>query len=189
MRNLILIAFVAFMPALLLFTSCNKKDCERYRFDRHFTAQQRDTLLVDMVTLIGKKPKTANYLTRHEASHRKYYINLSSQFEMIHFHFTSADTALFYMIRPARSTMGTTRGVGGKFTLNEQGKPAFFDELFNTPINDRDELLQIGCQLFMEMLNSGNVNAYLWNSDYIEWPDDRLKYDIEKQEWRYDVVR
>jgi hypothetical protein len=189
MRNLILLAAVNLIFAALLITSCTKKECERYRFDRHFTPQQRDTLLVDMVTLIGKKPKTANYLTRHEAHHRPHYINLTSQFEMIHFHVTPSDTAYFYMIRPARSTQGITRGVGGKFTLDELGKPAYFEELFNTPVNDREELIKIGCLLFMELLNSGNVDAYLWNSDYIEWPDDRLKYDTEKQEWRFDVVR
>ncbi len=185
----ILIFISALICVVSLSVSCQKQDdCRGYSFSKHFTTQHRDTLFVDMVTLIGKKPKTADFITRHETRHRKYYINLSGQFEMTHFHITNDDTAYFYMIRPARSVKGTTRGVGGKFTLNEQGKPDYFEEVFNTPVKDREELLKTGCTLFLEMLLTGNVNAYLWNKDIIEWPDERLKYDTEKQEWRYDVV-
>jgi hypothetical protein len=42
--------------------------------------------------------------------------------------------------------------------------------------------------LFLEMIKSGNVDKYSGNIEYIEWPDDRLKYDRIRNEWRYDVV-
>lgn len=160
---------------------------KKYNYERHLTKDIRDTLLVDMVTLIGKKPKTANYLTRHEPRFRGYYIQLAGHFSMEFFH-QADDTCYFYMIRPARSVKGNTRGVGGKFTLDANNKIDYFEESFNTPIHPREELKKIGWRLFNELIEKRSIEGLLWNVDYIEWPDERLKYDTEKREWRYDVV-
>ena len=170
----------------LFFNTCQDHK-KNYSFDRNFNKQQRDSLLVDMVTLIGKKPKTADYITRHEPRFRDYYRQLSQHFSMEFFH-QANDTCYYYMIRPARSVRGNQRGVGGKFTLNGDGNIAYFEESFNTPVYDREELELIGWRLFREMIEKRSISDLLWNVDYIEWPDDRLKYDLEKREWRYDVV-
>jgi hypothetical protein len=172
--------------SLVLFHACSDPK-KPYRFERNFTHQQRDTLLVDMVTLIGKKPKTADYISRHEPRFREYYNELSKEFSMEYFYHVD-DTCYYYMIRPARSARGNTRGVGGKLTLDQEFRIDYFEESFNTPIYPREDLERIGWRLFRELIEKRSIEGLLWNVDYIEWPDDRLKYDLEKREWRYDVV-
>lgn len=183
MKTLFLILFTA---ALLILSSCGDEK-SMYRFEKYFTADQRETLLIDIVTLIGKKPKTADYITRHHPEFRDYYTQLSKSFFMEYFH-CNQDTCYYYMIRPARSVRGNTRGVGGKFTLDADGAIDYFEESFNTPIYPREELERIGWRLFRELIEQKSIAGLLWNVDYIEWPDSRLKYDKVKREWRYDVV-
>jgi hypothetical protein len=171
----------------MILTACySEKD--KYQFERSkLTSQQRDTLLVDMVTLIGKKPKTADYINRHEPRFREYYKELSKDFSMEFYH-QADDTCYYFMIRPARSARGNTRGVGGKLTLDQEFRIDYFEESFNTPVYSRDVLERIGWRLFRELIEKRSIEGLLWNVDYIEWPDDRLKYDKEKREWRYDVA-
>ena len=164
-----------------------KDEKKPYRFNNYYSQQIRDTLLVEMVTLIGKKPKTADYLTRHEPRFRNYYTQLADSFSIVFFH-QADDTCYFYMVRPARSVRGNTRGVGGKLTLDADHKIDYFEESFNTPIYPREELERIGWRLFRELIEKRSISGLLWNVDYIEWPDDRLQYDVEKREWRYDVA-
>jgi len=183
----ILLSLPVSLLILAIISSCTSDNCSKNTFEKHFTGSQRDTLMTDMVTLIGRKPKTADWETRHEPQHRAFYIEQTRQFHMTYFDKNADETYYFYMIRPARSPQGNTRGVGGMFTLNSDGKIEYFEELFNTPINNTEELKQIGCTLFTEMTATGSVDKYLWNRDMIEWPDDRLKYDKVKREWRYDV--
>lgn len=179
---------ILILLVLILFTlgSCGDEK-NKYRFEKYFTAGQREALLIDMVTLIGKKPKTADHISRHNPEFREYYTQLSQSFSMEFFH-CNQDTCYFYMIRPARSVRGNTRGVGGKLTLEPDGSVGYFEESFNTPIYPREELERIGWRLFRELIEKKSIAGLLWNVDYIEWPDSRLKYDIEKREWRYDVA-
>lgn len=184
MKTFIVILFWLVL-SLLLFSCGDEKS--KYRFEKYFTEKQRETLMVDMVTLIGKKPKSADYITRHKPEHREYYMQLSRSFSIQYFH-CIADTCYFYLIRPARSTRGNTRGVGGKLTLQNDGSIGYFEESFNTPVYGREELERIGWRIFRELIEKKSIAGLLWNVDYIEWPGSRLKYDTQKREWRYDVA-
>lgn len=179
--------FTLVVAGLMAFLfSCNDEK-SKYSFDRYFTQQERDTLLVDLVTLIGKKPQSTDYATRLQPEYRTYYKQIAKEFSMVLFH-QAGDTCYYYMIRPARSTSGSNRGVGGKLTLDSKGKIAYFEESFNTPIHPCEDLEKIGLRLFTELIEKKSIEGLRWNVDYIEWPDDRLKYDKEKREWRYDVT-
>ncbi len=170
---------------LMVLLSCSG---EKYSYDNnsYFTKQQRDTLFIDIVTRIGKKPESADYTTRLDPKYRAYYQQLSAQYSMEFFH-KERDTFYYYMIRPARSTRGDLRGVGGKLTLGKTGKIKYFEESFNTPVYNRKELHRIGKKIFTELVQKQSIDELLWNVDYIEWPDGRLKYDTSRYEWRYDV--
>ncbi|MBW6497691.1 MAG: hypothetical protein K0B09_04830 [Bacteroidales bacterium] len=159
---------------------------QQYRIENYFSTDQKDTLLADMVTFIGVKPKTATTQTRFESEFRPYYVAYSRQFQIIYFYVNNEADHYYYLIRPARSLAGTTRGVGGRFRL-ENEKITDFEEVFNTPVFDEDKLFEIGETLFLEMIETGDVNRYLGNKLFIEWPDDRLRYHKGLHEWRYDV--
>jgi hypothetical protein len=183
----ILFYSTAIIIVTLVICACEKKD--KYEVSNYFSPQQQDSLLVNMVTYIGKKPKLANWQTRHEPQHEEYYRNLSKSFKFGYFHITPDSTHYYYLVRPARSAKGnTSRGVGGKLKLGNNFQLNDFEEVFNTPILSEQELLEVGNTLFIELINTGNVNRYLNNKNLIEWPDDRLRYDKKKKEWRYDVI-
>ncbi len=173
--------------ALTILINC-KRESEDFSPDNYYAADVKDSLLVNMVTYIGKKPRLADYQTRHNQEHRKFYIQQSENYRLVYYYITDHGTHYYYMIRPARSPRGNTRGVGGRFRMKEPLMLYDFEELFNTPILDEQELSVIGKTLFREMLNSGNLDLYMGNKDYIEWPDERLRYDKIRNEWRDDVV-
>jgi len=164
------------------------KQEEKYSINRYYSSQEQDSLLVKMVTYIGKKPKLADWQTRHEEQYIEYYKNLSKSFKFVYYHITIDSTHYYYLIRPARSTKGNTRGVGGKFQLGENFQLIDFEEIFNTPILLEQDLVEVGRTLFVELITTGNIDRYLNNRSLIEWPDDRLRYDRVRKEWRYDVI-
>lgn len=157
---------------------------ESYRLQAWHSQEDADTLLVDMVTYIGRKPPLATAETRFDPEFRGYYQAYAGEFEIIYYFVQDSGTHWYYLIRPARSLHGNRRGVGGMFRL-ENGRISGFEELFNTPVMDEDRIRLTGLELFEEMLQTGHVERFLRNSQYIEWPDERLKYDKEKFEWRY----
>lgn len=161
---------------------------DRYHVAGHFPGAIADTLLANMITFIFKRPTAAINRDRTHAEFRSYYVSKLDQFEFVHHHMSADSTHWFYVIRPARNVDGDKRGVGGKFRTNEALEMVEFEEIFNTPVMPKDQLEQTGRILFEEMIATGNVDAFTHDRKQIEWPDERLKYDTEKREWRYDVV-
>ena len=157
-----------------------------YRIENYIGAVQTDTLLTNMVIYMGVKPRTATSQTRFQSEFRPYYIEYSRQFQIIYFFVNEAGDHYYYLLRPARSVKGNTRGVGGRFRY-ENEKIIDFEEIFNTPVFDEDRLIEIGEILFLEMIETGNVEPYKGNNLFIEWPDERLKYHKGLNEWRYDM--
>jgi hypothetical protein len=182
------LGIISTLTIIISLTILGCKQEEGYSIDKYFSQQQQDSLLINLVTYIGKKPKFADWQTRHEPQHNEYYRNHSKSFKFVFYLVTPDSTHYYYIIRPARSTTGNTRGVGGKFRLGKNLQLIDFEEVFNTPILPEQELFEVGQTLFIEMINTGNIDRYINNRNLIEWPDDRLKYDKEKKEWRYDVV-
>jgi hypothetical protein len=169
--------------------SCSNPQNEEFKTDinSYYNPNDRDSLLADIITYIYKKPRYATHETRFNAEYRAYYVNQLPNFKPIFYTITEEGVHYYYLIRPAKSVNGSTRGVGGYFTKDSEGKITHFVELFNTPVFEEHILVTRGKTLFEEMMNTGEVKTYLGNTDFIEWPDDRLKYDKEKNEWRYDV--
>lgn len=158
---------------------------ENHTITRYFPEDTADTILVNAVTFVGRKPPASISLTRFEPQFRDYYIGYAKSFSFYLYHITEDSTHLFYMIRPARSLEGNTRGVIGNFRMNTDYSLYDFEEVANTRIKPREELQKIGVTLFRELLENGNIDHYLPDTAMIEWPDDRLKYDKVTNEWRY----
>lgn len=156
-----------------------------YDVEQYFPGNQKDTLLTNMVTFIYRRPSRATQATRTNPEFRAYYVRSAPLFEYVYHHRTEDGVHYYYLIRPARSLEGDKRGVGGRFTTNEDLELVTFEEIFNTTIMDEDHLRTYGLQLFEEMVTEGNVNRFLPDQNIIEWPDHRLKYNKERREWRY----
>jgi hypothetical protein len=175
---------------LLTMASCaskqnkNSQEQKKHSVLSFHSQQEADSLLVDLVTYIGRKPPLATSISRFDATFRPYYIQYAHEFNMLFYHVSSEGVHHYYLTRPARSVLGNRRGVGGMFRFDKEGISQF-EELFNTPVSDEETLKQIGEELFAEMVEKGHVDAYAQKKEYIEWPDERLKYNKETNEWRY----
>ncbi|MEE4177580.1 MAG: hypothetical protein V2I46_08730 [Bacteroides sp.] len=159
---------------------------ELYDPENYFSRQEGDSLIIELATYIGVKPGGATSKTRFEPRFRSYYKEYSKQFRMLFLHKTGEGWHYYYLLRPARDLQGNNRGVGGKFLIIN-GQITAFEELFNTPAGDAQTLEEIGKILFSELVEKENVDGYLGKKQYIQWPDERLKYDKVLHEWRYDA--
>lgn len=183
-RYLGLIVFAVLAIGLLTTLFINRES--NYHIDRFIPQDYQDTLLVDIVTLMGVKPKHANWETRHLPQYRNFYIQQAENFNIYKYFIDEQETHFFYMIRPARHVLGNRRAVGGKLLLNKEFKITDYYELFVTQVLDEEKLKEIAPSLFNAMIYD-ELDKHLQNKQIIEWPDSRLKFDPVKKEWRYDV--
>lgn len=153
--------------------------------DQYFPGTAKDSLLANMVTFIYKRPTTAINLDRTLPQFRSYYLQQLPQFTHAYHHLDADSMHWFYVIRPARSVAGEERGVGGRFRTNKALDMLEFEEVFNTRVMPQQELWAKGLDLFEHLLAHGNVDDHPQREAWVEWPDDRLKYDLDKREWRY----
>lgn len=159
-----------------------------YAVAHYYSPDKQDTLLVNMITYIYRKPSPADHQTRHDPRYRRYYVGELPNFEIDRYFIASDSTHYYFLIRPARHPQGDRRGVGGRFRLAQDTRIYDFEEIYNTPILPEEEIRKRGRLVFKEMVeNKGNIDRYVDDKGLVEWPDDRLRYDRQKKEWRYDV--
>lgn len=158
---------------------------KKYSPTQFFTESEIDSLMVNIVTYIGKKPKYTTPTTRFDSKNRNYYTNLSKNFEMCYLHKENDTTYYYYILRPARSPQGNSRGTGGFFNY-KNNSITYLQEVFVTVINkNKEESIAKGINLFTEFITNKNIDTYIHNELFIEWPDQRVFYDTISHEWRY----
>jgi len=157
----------------------------QYHIANYFGNQTADTILVNAVAFVGRKPAAATSVTRFNNEFRNYYRDYAKDFYFFLYAITNDSINYFYMIRPARCLEGNRRGVIGSFRIKEDLSLYDFMEIANTKVKPEQELQKAGITLFSELLRTGNIDKYLSDSTLIEWPDERLKYNKSLNEWRY----
>ena len=179
---IITIVLVSSVLYLILFPPLHK-----YHVDRFVPAKDQDTLLTNIVTYMGVKPRNTNYETRLDPAYRSFFIEQTKEYRFFRYYIDDSGNHYFYIIRPARHALGNRRGIGGTYRLDEDLQLMNYEELFVTQVLDESFLEEIADDLFLAMINN-DLNEYLDNRMIIEWPDSRLRYDKQKKEWRYDVT-
>lgn len=160
---------------------------QKYHVDRYVPANDQDTLLTNIVTYMGVKPRNTNYETRLDPVYRSFFVEQAKEYRFFRYYIDETGNHYFYIIRPARHALGNRRAIGGTYKLDDDLKLLNYEELFVTQVLDEDLLEDIADDLFPAMIGN-DLGEYLNNRLIIEWPDDRLQYDKEKKEWRYDVT-
>ncbi len=186
--------FFAFKPVIILllalfFNCCSTEDrgVMEYNAESYIPAGKLDSLLTDIVTYIGPKPKYTDHITRHEARYRDFYSSLSEKYHIHSWYKDKDGNNYFFIIRPAKHSLYDERAVYGRLRLDEEYKITVFEELFVTRPMHRKELESASVELFPAALTSlSDLGPELMQ--FIEWPDERCMYDKEKHEWRYDVA-
>jgi hypothetical protein len=172
-------SIVVFFFCGLFLLSCKDK----YKVSSYYSQAEQDSLIADIITYVYTKPTYATWQNRFEQKYRRYYVSSIKDFQLQPYFIDKNNTHYFYLIRPARGPNGNIRGVGGSFKMDNDGKISSFREIFNTPITTKEQLEVKGAELFNWMTTHGNVNDYLKNPDYIEWPNQMTYYDTVQHQW------
>jgi hypothetical protein len=145
-----------------------------------------NNLVIDIATYVLRKPDAATWQTKFNPEFRAYFTEKSKELEL-YADLTYNDTIYVYLIRDARDNQGkANRGVGLKMVKNTENKIVYFEEIFVTKILNRINLEGIGQRFLTHLKEHGSLNDFISNNNqYIEWPDGRLFYSVEKSEWRY----
>lgn len=179
MRNYILGVLI-----ILLAGACNTS---KYDVDNYLDGAIQDSVMTDIITYIYKVPKGADSKRKHELEYRKLYVSQLDQFQWVYYQIDKTDsTHYFYLTRPAKNTTGSRRGVLGKFKLGPDHTLQDFEEIANTPMLPEEELLEKGGFLWKDLMHYKSVDRYHLNKAYIEFPDERIRYDAIRHEWTYE---
>lgn len=160
---------------------------DKYSIDTYYDKATQETILTNAIILIYKTPKGVRKEEKQKPEIRPLYQNMMPQFKWVYYYVDDEDYNHFYMVRPAKNTKGYVRGVAGKFKLADDLSLLEFEEIFNTPMLPEEEVLSKGEYLWQDLMHYGHVDRYFLNKGFIEFPDERCRYDFEKKEWRYDV--
>ena len=171
--------FLLLIVCITTLVSCKDK----YDVEKYYSKAEQDSVVADIITYVYNRPQYSNSKTKFEPKFRSYYVSNLKNMRVEKFFIAKDGTHYFYIIRPSANTPRGLRGVGGMFERDATGKIRSFKEVFVTPGATLPDLQTRGEELFREMVRVGNVDAYMMNTDYVEWPAQWNYYDTLQHEW------
>lgn len=159
-------------------------DSKKEQIDSYFTDNQRDSLLINIVTYLNIPAPQATNKTKFQPQFREFYAKSLSSFYLQNYYQSPDGWNYFFVIRPVGGNPKFRRGVLGKFKLAPNSlMPTEFEEVANTPHLAEEIVKERGKYLFRELIKTGNLDKQIPMKQYIEWPDEHLKYDKKGNEW------
>ncbi len=178
------ILFISIMVlAIITATSCKK---DKYDINNYYPQNLQDTLMTNIIINIYKVPKGVRKEDKHLVEYRHLYVKEIPKFKFVHYFIDQDSTHYFYLIRPARNIHNHKRGVVGKYKVDSNLNLLDFEEILNTPMLAEEEIIEKGKYLWADLMYYKHVNRYSLNKHYIEFPDERTRYDKVKKEWTYE---
>lgn len=155
--------------------------------DKNLSPERYDLYMKSIAPFSIKKPDQMAYADRTNPANRAFYeLAIKETKASIEF-FVEQDTAkfFFYRYKDLSSLYEHYRGLGGYFRVNDKDSLVFINFLYHTPRLTAEEMKQKGPELFREMIETGNVNKYLGNREYIHTPNADFYYDTKRNRWDY----
>lgn len=171
---------------LLILTISFLSSCRQsFKVDNYYTKAEQDSLMLKILPYIAKKPKGVQngadrFLTRFD----DYYKAQLPKFSFQHYYIGRDSIHYFTIYKIAPSLYQKKIAIGGYLRLNKNGDITELEELYNTPKMKLEELDKKSKELFEEMTISGNVESFIGNDEYVEFPDKRCYYDKSANEWK-----
>jgi hypothetical protein len=159
---------------------------EKHHIDYYIDKSAQDTLLVNVVTHMGIRPKHADYNSRFQPQYRRFYINQSENYNFYRY-FADDQYHYFYMIRPARHAQGNRRAIGGKMKLDSLMNILDYEEVFVTRVMQEDSLIKIAPTLFDALSLGRDLQDFIQN-DLVEWPDAHVRYNKQIKHWSLELA-
>jgi hypothetical protein len=173
-----------FVALVILLSACAGKD--NYNPDDHFSAEEKNRLVDQVVRYAAKPPKGVTAAERMEDRFNDYYQEEARKMrlEMV----ARKDDYYFFLISQAAPSISEKRNAtGGRLKLDDKNVIAEYEEVFRTWKLNPDTLKRRAEFLFRKMVNGESLANYYSNvtgDQYVEFPDDRTYFDAASREWR-----
>jgi hypothetical protein len=166
--------------------SCGSKD--KYDPDEQLTPSQQEALKSSIIRYVAKGPDHVDASERTKPKWDAYYEEKmkAARFEK---YASKGDDIYFLISQPAPSIVEKRNATGGRLRLNDKGELIEYEEIFRTWKMVPDTLKRRGGLLFDKMVKGESLEQYLTKNsngvEFIEFPDDRNHYNLEKREWEF----
>jgi hypothetical protein len=172
-----------FTLILIVVSGCKKS----YEANDNLDRKEYNEVLMKIAPYVIKKSEDFSYEDRFKPENQDYYKRFIEKADGELKYFIRTDTAsIFYFgYRDLSSLYEHYQGMGGYYKTDDKGNITFLNILYHTPRFTREEVLEKEPLLFTEMVNKGNVMAYIGNRKFIHTPNNDFYYNTKTNRWDY----
>ena len=153
----------------------------------HLTVVKQDEIMDKIIRYMAKPPEGISFEERFYKGYDDHYLD-QRRIHRLDAYYIDDQTHYFMVSRVAPSLTEKRVAIGGKLMLDGNGKLSYYEEVFRTWKMPPDTLSTRSAFLFDKMVSGEDLTPYYsshsGNADYIEFPDDRTYFDVEKRMWR-----
>jgi hypothetical protein len=149
------------------------------------TEHEQIHLLDQIIRYMGHLPKKGSHENKFEDRFDHYYQFLILDYTIEAYkHDSEYEYLLTSRITPSLKVKKIAIGI--KLKREKNGKITYYEEVFRTWKFAEDEMKKKGQMLFDQMVKGKDLSPYYpqnSNEEYIEFPDERVKFDTETRRW------
>ena len=163
--------------------SCSTKD--NYDPDKYLNAIDKDKFVSTVIRYSAKAPEGVNDEMKFDPKYNSYYLDKASRVKLERYYPVN-DEIFFLLSQPAPSLTEKRNATGGRAKFSADGHLIQYEEVFRTWKMIPDTLKNRSYLLFDKMVKGESLEPYLTKNagdQYIEFPDDKVSYDVEKRQW------
>jgi hypothetical protein len=183
------IAYYVFLSLLVFSVGCEKK--KNYEPNNCFSPDEQKQILNIMMHYASRLAPQATHETKFEKQFDWYYDRAEAEARIVYCSFNEQDSVYnLFVGRKARSITPMEEGIAVRLKLNADKSFKEYEEVFRMWKMPVDSMNKKGKFLFQTMLDGGDLTLYyskFRKDEFIEFPDDRFKFDKESRRWN-DVV-
>jgi hypothetical protein len=186
MKFRINICFTTILSALFFFVvSCGQK--KDYNPNTYLNPHEKDAIITTIVRYAAPRPDNVPDADKFNPRYDSFYLKKASQIRFEQY--VAKDDDFYFLIsQPAPSLIEKRHATGGRFQLNDKGEMIEYEEIFRTWKMVTDTLKTRSYFLFDKMVSGESLEPYYTKNskgvDYIEFPNDRVYYDVAERKWK-----
>jgi hypothetical protein len=178
--------YVLIVAALSL-QACQNKNHD-YNPDAWMSKEKQQTFLHNMVRYSSKLAPEATHASKFDPKFNWYYSAAAAECRILFCDLDESDSIYQLLVaRKARSVTPMEEGIALKIKLDQRDSISYYEEVFRMWKMPADTLQKRGKFLFTRLVKKEDLTLYyskFQQDRFIEFPDDRFTFDVEKRKWR-----
>ncbi len=170
--------------ALVMLFGCS----EKYSPDNYFSSEKEKELLVDfLLPYVLPKPDNITFDARFSDSVKVSYQEEAKKDSLfLRSYYIDPNDSLHYFLvqrRDRKSLFVDYRAIAGVYKL-KNGKREEMELKFLTTMMRKDTIEEKASILFHELITKGNIDNYIGNRAYVDWPSQDVYYSKAAKMWK-----